>query len=153
MELEVEKLLKEKGVDYKLMPLSGKIVRYEDVKKYAKDVDPENDCKTILTKDEQGNIYAFVLRGMMKIDFGKVKRLVGQKLKILSHEDLREATGKEPGEVCPLLLRGVKNYVDKRIFDRGRIDFSSGDPRFGLEISTEDLKKIVEFETVDTAQE
>ena len=153
MELEAEKLLKEKGIEYKLIPLSGKIVRYEDVKKYAKGVDPENDCKTILAKDEQGNICAFMLRGMMKIDFGKVKRLVGQKLKILSHEDLKETTGKEPGEVCPLLLGDVKMYVDKRIVERDRIDFSSGDPNFGLEISTEDLKKMMKFEAVDITRE
>jgi len=153
MELEVEKLLKEKGIDYKLMPLSGKVVRYEDVKKYAKGVDPENDCKTIVTKDEQGNIYAFMLRGMVKIDFRKVKGVVGRKVKILSPEDLKEVTGKEPGEVCPLLLRNMKIYVDKRIFERDKIDFSAGDPRFGLEISTEDFKKALDFEMTDIAQE
>jgi Ala-tRNA(Pro) deacylase len=153
MQLEVEKILKEKDISYRLIELSGRAVTHEDVIKYTKGANPEGDCKTIITKDKKGNQYAFLLRGMMRIDFSKAKEIVGQKIGIISYEDLEKATGKEPGTICPLILKNTKMFVDKRVFQQDKIHFGSGDHRFGLEISSKDLGKIIEFEIVDVAQE
>ncbi len=151
--IEVEKLLQEKGVEYKLIKLSRKVISHEDVKKYSKGTDPEDDCKVIMTKDKQGNQYAFFARGMMKLDFSKIKEIVGKKLNIMNYEELKKSTGKEPGAVCPLLLKNTKIYVDKRVLQRNKIDFSSGEQMLGLQIFTKDLNKIMDFETVDIAEE
>jgi Cys-tRNA(Pro)/Cys-tRNA(Cys) deacylase len=151
MELEVEKILKEKGIKYKILELSGKVITHEDVKRYSNE-DPEDDCKTILAKDKKANLYAFFLRGMMRIDFSKIKEITG-KISILSQEQMKKITGFEPGEVCPFLLEKFKIFIDKRIFDREKIQFGSGDAKFGLEIATKDLDKIIKFEIADFAQE
>lgn len=143
--IEVEKILQEKSIEYRLIKLSGKAITHEDVKNYAKDANPENDCKTILTKDKQWNQYAFFLRWMMKIDFSKAKEFVGKKISIISYEDLKKTTGKEPWEICPLLLKNSKIYIDKRVFQCNKIHFGSGEYKYGLEISTKDLNKIIYF--------
>jgi Ala-tRNA(Pro) deacylase len=153
MIIEVEKILREKSIDYKLMKLSRRVVSHEDVKKYIKDINPENDCKTILTKDKEGNQFAFFLREMMKIDFSKVKKVIGKKIRILSYEELKKSTGKKPGEVCPFLLKNTKIYADKRVLKRDIIDFGSGKSNFGLQMFTKDLHKVIDFEIVDIANE
>jgi len=146
--LEVEKILKTKSIQYRLIRLSERVRNHEDAKKYIKDAEPENDCKTIITKDEKGEYYAFFLRGMMRIDFTKLKN-IGKKMRIISIEELKELTGKEPGEICPFLLKNINIYVDKRIFQRNKIHFGSGDSKYGLEIFVKDLNKIINFEIVD----
>jgi prolyl-tRNA editing enzyme YbaK/EbsC (Cys-tRNA(Pro) deacylase) len=150
--LEVENILRKKGVEYKLIKLFGKVKNHEDAKKYIKDAESENDCKTIIAKDEKGEYYAFFLRGMMRIDFTKLKN-IGREIKIVDVEELKELTGKKPGEVCPFLLKNMKIYIDKRIFQRNKIHFGSGDSKFGLEISVKDLNKIINFEIVDIVEE
>lgn len=49
MDLQIEKLLKEKGVEYRLIKLSQKAYTVADVVKYSEgDINPEEICKTII---------------------------------------------------------------------------------------------------------
>lgn len=152
MELESTKLLKEKDIDYRLIELSNKGISTEDVIKYAKDeINPEEICKTIVVQDKQGNKYAFFLKGNHRIDFSKARQIIGQNISIVSYEDLKKATGKEPGAICPLLLN-VPIFVDKKVFETEKINFGSGDHLYGLEINPNDLEKVINFKTVDVAR-
>ena len=152
MELESETILKSKGISYRLIELSDKGISFEDVVKNAKDeINPDEICKTIIVKDKKGNNYAFLLKGNQKIDFSKVKEIIGSKASIVGYEDLKKATGTEPGAVCPFLL-SMPIYVDKRVFETEKINFGSGDHLFGLEIKTGDLEKVIELKIVDVAQ-
>jgi len=143
--IEIEKILREKGVKYRLISLAGRVRNHEDA-------NPENDCKTIITKDEKGKYYAFFLRGMMKMDFSKLKN-IAKKIRIINTEELKKLTGKEPGEVCPFLLKNIKIYVDKRVFQRDKIHFGSGDSKYGLEIFSKNLNNIINFKIIDIAKE
>ena len=151
-ELEVEGILKNKGVAYRLIPLSGVAATHEDVVKNASGADPEGDCKTIVTKDKQDNLYAFFLRGMMRLDFKKVKEVVGKRVKIVGRDELALLTGREAGAISPLLLGEAKLFVDKGVFSRDVIHFGSGDSRFGLEMETSDLEKVLLFTVVDIVE-
>jgi len=150
-ELEAEKILKDKGINYRLISLSEKGISFEEVVKYAKDeINPDEICKTIIVKDKKDNKFAFLLKGNKKIDFSKVKEVIGSKASIVSYEDLKKATGTEPGAVCPLLLN-MPIFVDKQVLELKKIHFGSGDHLFGIEIKTEDLEKVIKFKTVDAA--
>jgi len=149
MELESEKILKSKGVNYRLISLSEKGISFDDVVKYAKDeINPDEICKTIIVKDKKDNKYAFLLKGDKRIDFSKVKEVIGSKASIISYEDLKKATGTEPGAVCPFLLN-MPLFIDKQVLGLEKINFGSGDHLFGLEIKTEDLEKVINFKVVD----
>lgn len=153
MELESQKILKNKKINYKLIELSDKAISFQDVIKYSKDeINPNEICKTIIIKDQKANRYAFLLKGNQKIDFSKVKGVIGSKASIVSYEDLKKSTGTEPGAVCPLLL-SMPLFVDKGIFETEKINFGSGNHLLGLEINSKDLEKIIKFQIVDVAQE
>jgi Ala-tRNA(Pro) deacylase len=151
VELESTIILKEKGIAYKIIKLSKKGVSFDDVVKYAKDkLNPGEICKTIVVKDKLDNKYAFFLKGNQKIDFSKAKEIVGKKISIVSYDDLKDTTGKEPGAICPFLLN-IPLYVDKKVFETEKINFGSGDHLYGLEISSKDLGKVIQFEIVDVS--
>ncbi len=128
--LAIETLLQKKDIPYKLVALSGLTVSHDDVKKNTADIDVENDCKTIVTEDQYGNNYAFLLRGMMKIDFSKVNKLLGKQVSVIKRDELKQLTGKEAGAICPILLKDIPIYVDTRVFQRNKSFFSSGDHNF-----------------------
>ncbi|QQG39716.1 MAG: YbaK/EbsC family protein [Candidatus Aenigmatarchaeota archaeon] len=152
MGLEVEKRLEEKGISYRLIELEGRAVSVKDVLALAKEkIKLEEVCKTIVAKDGKGNSYAFVLKGNQKIDMAKAERLVGGGLRIARPEEVEDAAGVEPGAVCPLLLE-IPILVDRRVLDTERINFGSGDHLYGVEISTKDLEKVIEFRVADFAK-
>jgi len=152
MELESTKRLEEKGVSYRLLELREKAYTVEDVVKYAKDkINPEEICKTIILKDDEGNKYAVLLLGKHRINFTKMKDIVGRKLSIANYEEVRTETGVEPGAVCPLVL-DIPLFVDKRVFDVKRVNFGSGDHLYGLEISPRDLDRAIDLKVVDVAK-
>lgn len=151
MELASAKLLEEKGVDYRVVELIGRAVTVEDVVRYAKDgVDPDEICKTIILKDRGGLMHAVFLRGGDRIDFKKLRGLIG-KASVAAPEEVEEDTGVKPGAVCPLTLE-VPLYVDERVFMKERINFGSGEHLYGIELSTKDLAKVIDFMVVDAAK-
>lgn len=150
MVLPVERMLKEKDVPFRLIVLSGKAMSVDDVLKYSDGIKREEICKTIIVKDRVGSAYAFLLKGDRKLDFPKVKEIVG-KVSMASHDDVCKAAGTEPGAVCPFLLT-VPLFVDRRVLETSRINFGSGDHMHGLEIATRDLGKVVKFDIVDVSQ-
>jgi prolyl-tRNA synthetase len=150
--LDSTKLLEEKGVGYRLIELKEKAFSVADVIRYAKEpLDPDEICKTMILKDEKGNKYAVMLLGYHRIDFAKAKGFLCSALSIASSEEVKEATGIEPGAVCPILLR-IPLFVDRRVLEKEKINFGSGDHLYGLEVHTRDLEKIANFRVVDVAQ-
>lgn len=150
--LESIKILENNGIKYRLIKLAGNGISFADVIKNAQDnINPNEICKTIIVKDKKDNKYAFFLKGNQKIDFQKAKEIIGEKINILSYEDLKKTTGKEPGAICPFLLN-IPIFIDKRVFETEKINFGSGDHLYGLEINSKDLDKIMKFKIIDIAQ-
>ena len=81
----------------------------------------------------------------------KVRGVIGVNVRIATHEEVKAATGVEPGAVCPILLR-VQLLVDRRVLAKERINFGSGHHLYGLEIDPRDLERIVEYREVDITE-
>ena len=151
MELASARLLKEKGVDFRLIELTDRAVTVEDVVRYSKYViDPDEICKTIILKDGKGSMHAVFLRGRHRIDFRKLRGVIG-KASVAAPDEVEEATGLKPGAVCPLTL-DVPLYVDERVFDIEKVNFGSGNHLYGIEMSPNDIAKVVDFKVVDAAK-
>jgi len=151
MKLASAKLLDEKGIDYRIIELADRAVTVEDVVRYAKHgVDPDEICKTIVLKDREGRMHAVFLQGVDRIDFKKLRTVIG-KASVAVSDDVEEATGVKPGAVCPLTL-DVPLYVDERVFMKERINFGSGNHLYGIELSPNDLAKVIDFMVVDAAK-
>ncbi|MCX6784356.1 MAG: YbaK/EbsC family protein [Candidatus Komeilibacteria bacterium] len=153
MELPVEKILKDRDITYRLVPLTDKAFTVADVMRLADGlVKAEEVGKTIIIRGKKtGQKVAVLLRGNDKLDFGAVKRLFGEEMSIASPEQVQEASGVEPGAVCPFLLT-VPLYVDCRIFDLENLHCGSGDHLVGLEFAAKDLNKAVDYQVVELAK-
>lgn len=153
MELQVEKFLKEKGVEYRLIKLNQDAYTVDDVVKYsAGDINPEEICKTIILRGKKsGNKFAVLLRGNDRLNFAVAKKIFGEEMTVANPEQVKEAAGVEPGAVCPFLL-SVPLFVDKRVERLIKINCGSGDHLYGLEFKSEDLEKGVKYETVNLVQ-
>jgi prolyl-tRNA editing enzyme YbaK/EbsC (Cys-tRNA(Pro) deacylase) len=153
MGLRVEKLLKEKGIEYRLIKLSQNAYTVDDVIKYSKgDINPEEICKTIiLSGKKSGKKRAIMLRGNNKVNFSEIKKVLGEEMTIASEEQVKDASGVEPGAVCPFLLNVIL-LVDNRVMDLERINCGSGDHLYGLEFRSKDLGKAIDYKIVDLAK-
>jgi|GEM_PF-537021 len=149
MELEVENILRDKGVTYRLIGLGHVARTMADVIEYAKaEIDPADICKTIILRGKKsGKAVAIMLKGDDKVDFKEAKRHFGEEMAIADVGQVKEASGSEPGAVCPFLLR-VPLSVDRRVAESKTINCGSGDPLTGLEFRTEDLARAVTYEIV-----
>jgi prolyl-tRNA editing enzyme YbaK/EbsC (Cys-tRNA(Pro) deacylase) len=145
------KLLDDLGVEYRLIRLRGRAVTTQDVIDKAEgELNPTEICKTIIVKDRNGAKHAVFLRGCDRIDFSKLKAVLG-KVSVANRDEVVEATGVEPGAVCPLTL-GIHLYVDERAMELKRINFGSGDHMYGIEVHTTDLAKALSYTVLDLAE-
>jgi len=150
MRLKIEDILEAKKIPYRIIELEDRAISVQDVIEYSKeDINPEEICKTILVK-RKTQYYALFLRGADKVDFRKLKAVIG-KSSIASREEVLAVSGVEPGAVCPLLL-DVPVLVDRRVLDLERLNFGSGDHLFGVEIASGDLGRVLEYSLVDLAE-
>lgn len=140
--LNVEKILKEKCISYKLIKLREKSISAKDVVKHG-DVNAEEICKTIIIKDKKRNFYACFLKGGDTVDKDKLRNILSSKTSIATHENVKEIAKVNPGEVCPILLN-IKIFVDQKVTELKKVNFGSGDLYYGIEMKIEDLLKILD---------
>lgn len=146
--IEVEKILKRNNLEYRIIKLRGEAISAEDVIKNSIDRVNENEIfKTIIVVDKNKKKYAFLVNRHRMVDFGKVKEIVGSKVRLANDEELKEE-GFEPGNVCPVLVKALL-FVDKELLEFKKFNCGSGDLKHGLEMNVEDLKKVKTYEVVD----
>ncbi len=154
MELKIEKVLKDKGIEYRLIELSQNAFTVADVIAHSNNaVNPDEICKTIiLVGRKSGNMIAVMLKGLDKVDFSKVKKLTSEDMTIASPEKVKEASGVEPGAVCPFLIT-VPLFVDQEIMSLERINCGSGHHLRGLEFNVIDLKRGVDYKVAGLSKQ
>ena len=151
MRLRVQDILESRNVSYRLIELERRAVTVEDVIEYSKeDIDPDEICKTILVK-VKGVYYALFLRGMDKIDFKKLRSIIG-KARIASRKEVLEITRFEPGAVCPLLL-DLPVIVDEKVLNIDKLNFGSGNHLYGIEINAYNLAFVLDYSKADFTME
>ncbi len=151
-ELDSVKALRVKGVDFRLIKLSQRAVSVEDVVRYSvSEIAVDEVCKTILLKGSDGELHAALLLGSHRVDFAKVRSVIGVSVRIATFEEVKAATGVEPGAVCPILLNAPL-LVDRRVLAKEKVNFGSGHHLYGLEIDPKDLERVVEYRLVDIAE-
>ncbi len=146
MELEAEKILKNKDIGYKLIKLNDRAFTVDDVVKYSQgDIAVDEICKTIiLIGKKSGKRVAVFLRGSDRLNFSKAKKVFGEDMRIAGKEMVQDVAGVEPGAVCPFILN-IPLLVDERVLDLQKINCGSGDHLYGLEIQVRDLNRAVSY--------
>jgi len=151
MELEIQKILRPKGIPFRLINLTKPAMTVDDVVSFANGIiNVDEICKTVVIKERKsGKMYAVLLRGADKIDFAKIKKLIGgQDVTLASSEEVKSASGVEPGAVCPFLV-SVPLFVDSKVLEFEKINTGSGDHLYGLEFNVKDLEKVISYKVAD----
>jgi prolyl-tRNA editing enzyme YbaK/EbsC (Cys-tRNA(Pro) deacylase) len=150
MRLQVQDILDSKNIPYRIIELKDKAISINDVIKYSKEeINSEEICKTILVK-QKIDYYALFLKGSDRIDFKKLKEVIG-KSSIASKVDVLKITGVDAGAVCPLLL-DIPIIVDVGVLSLEKINFSSGNHLFGVEIASTDLARVLNYLLADITE-
>lgn len=72
-------------------------------------------AKSMLFVGKNGRCYMVVCAGDRRISSSKLKRTLGVKTRMATAEETRQATGFEPGGVCPFGVEGIEIYIDRSL--------------------------------------
>ena len=83
-----------------------------------------------------------------RMDAKILKNTLGEKVKLVTGEEMIEKTGMQLGCMTPFgleegLIKAV--VVDKKIYDEEKLICAFGSETMSVEINSEDLKKILEY--------
>lgn len=112
---------------------------------------PEMVFKTLVTAGHSGNHYVFLVPVAQSLSLKKAAKAVGEKhVEMIPVKDILKTTGYVKGGCSPLgMKKNYKTYIDETLILFEEIVFSAG--RIGLQlcVKTEDLGKVLTFETAD----
>ena len=142
--LPVEGLLRDRGVPYRLIRLKGRALSVDDVVRLSEEeVDERYVCKTVVLRGRSGRLIAVLVRGRDRVDLEAVSRVVGEEVELAPIGEMKRKSG-EPGAICPLTVN-VELLVDEEVLRLERMNVSSGDPHYGLELDPKHLSRLLSF--------
>ncbi|MDP6641849.1 MAG: YbaK/EbsC family protein [Candidatus Nanoarchaeia archaeon] len=148
--MKVEEILKKHKIEYKIVKHDRQVIKSTDLEN--KNVKKEDVCKTIILKTRNGKYLAVCIKGEDRIDTKKVREIIEKKVDVASHESVEKSTGLKVGEICPLLIN-MPIIMDKKVFDKDKLHFGSGNLYHDLIINPKDLEKVIKFKICDVRKD
>lgn len=151
----VMRILQQKGIEYKAHT-------YEpDPKKTGVEIaamlgENQNQAlKTLVTSGKSGSHYVFVIPVSRELDLKKAARAVSEKsVSMLPQKDLLQLTGYVHGGCSPIGMKKAFPTVLQEGSDKFEtIYFSAGKVGFQVEVSPQDLLKVVKYTLADVCTE
>jgi Ala-tRNA(Pro) deacylase len=123
--MDVERFLKEKGVDYE--PIAHEQVYTAQEVAAVEHVTGHSFAKTVVAKGD-GEFCLLVLPASRHVDFGRAGDLAGRKLSMASEQEMKGAFPDcEIGAEPPFGSQyGVATFVDESLAEAGEIVFRAG---------------------------
>ena len=171
---QIRQYLQKNKIKHKVSDLGGEVYKVEDVIKVG--VNPDEILKTLIVRSNvkeglefKDKYFAFVLRGKDRVDFKKVRRLLGDpstslrpsalslrleevNCELARADEVKKVAGVPVGAVCPILL-DIPIYIDKSAIDLKHINMGSGDLTKELEMDFADLLLAIgKYEVADLTQ-
>lgn len=113
--------------------------------------DPNKVFKTIVTVAKSGIHYVFMLPVEKELDFKKSASSVSEKnIEMIPQKELLPITGYVHGGCSPIgLKKPFKITIDSSAQNFAEIIFSAGKIGYQVEVSLEDLKKVINYQYRD----
>ena len=134
--------------------LTPRVVTHEPILNYetAAKVDEElgltgTETKTLFLKSKAGNYYLFITLATERMDSKLLKSLLGEKIGMVSGEEMTALTTMQPGCMTPFGLKEglIKSIVvDPKIYNEDKLILAFGSETMSMEITPNDLKTILE---------
>ncbi len=111
--------------------------------------------KTLVTVSSTKNYYVFLVPVAKELDLKKCAHSVNEKsIEMVKSKDLLSLTGYIHGGCSPIgMKKEFKTVIDESAYLYETIIMSAGKIGYQVEVSLEDLKKILEFNLCDIAKE
>lgn len=125
-------------------------VEADKVQAYLND-DLSGSCPTLIFK-AGGRFIALVKRGDVKLDSGKLKKILGvSNLRMANKEEFENLTGVPVG-AARVFNPGISTYLDKSIFEKEYLNGGTGSFTVTFKYKTSDLRKIPGAKEVDVTE-
>lgn len=113
--------------------------------------DPDKVFKTLVTVGKSRGYYVFVIPVAKELDLKKSAKAVGEKsVEMVKSKELLPLTGYIHGGCSPIgMKKFFKTTVDASVEKADAIYVSAGKIGYQIEISPDELRKIIKFETAD----
>lgn len=113
----------------------------------ALNVDPKKVFKTLVTIGKSKNYYVFVIPVEKELDLKVAAKSVGEKsIEMIKSKDLLPVTGYIHGGCSPIgMKKSFVTTIDKSAKDFESIIFSAGKIGYQVEISLEELNKVIRY--------
>lgn len=148
---EVRAYFEENGLPYKVREMDASTETVEMAAR-ALGVEPALIAKTLAFKLKDRGILV-VTKGDAKIDNQKFKRHFQAKARMMSPDEVREATGHPVGGVCPFGLRQEMDiYLDESLKQFEKVYPAAGSQNSCIEITPEELYRITGARWVDVCK-
>ena len=136
-------LLKQHGVAYEEFDHEP-ILNYDDAEKQKQHFGwTGTESKNVFMKGGDGKYYVFVTFQGQRVDFKKLKEVLGVKLSIASEDDVRNVVQCVPGCVAPFgFSSDITILLDPTLFTHTDYLFSPGVTTKTIRTNVQDLKKV-----------
>ena len=113
--------------------------------------DPDQVFKTLVTRSGKNINYVFMIPVDRELDLKKAAKAVGEKsIEMIKSKELLPLTGYVHGGCSPIgMKKQFRTVIDRSAEAFETIIFSGGKIGYQVEVSPEDLKKLVRYETAD----
>lgn len=147
----VMRIFDQKKIPYQQYDYSGKGVLSGEEVVQALGQNPEQVFKTLVTVSGTGKHYVFVIPVPAKLDLKKAAKAVQEKsIAMLKEKELFPLTGYVHGGCSPV---GMKKFfptvIDSSAQHQETIIFSAGKIGYQVEVSLENLNKVISFRLAD----
>ena len=132
---------------------SGAISGMEVVE--ALDENPNLVFKTLVTVGKSGNHYVFLLPVNKELNLKKAAKSVGEKnIEMIKSKDLLPLTGYIHGGCSPIgMKKFFKTVIHETASKFDKILFSGGKIGYQVEVSLQDLSKVIKYDLADIVVE
>lgn len=115
--------------------------------------DPNRTFKTLVTVGASKNHYVFLVPVNCELDLKKAAKAVGEKkIEMIKSKDLLPLTGYIHGGCSPVgMKKFFKTTIHKTAENFDTIIFSAGKIGYQVELSLEELRKVIRFDLADIA--
>ena len=125
------------------------ILNYETAVKVDKELKfSGHETKSLFLKGKSGKHYIFITLMEERMDSKLLKELLGEKINLVSGEEMIELTGMEPGCMTPFgledgLIEAI--VVDPKIYQEEKLILAFGTSKMSMEIVAKELKVLLEY--------
>lgn len=116
---------------------------------------PDMVFKTLVTVGKSGNHYVFLLPVNKELDLKKAAKSVGEKnVEMIKSKDLLPLTGYIHGGCSPIgMKKFFKTVIHETASKFDKILFSGGKIGYQVEVSLQDLSKVIKYDLADIVVE